>query len=185
MFKDQIALAVDRNGIIAEARKFHPTTGEKSTTVLANDYLSKENGKSRNFELNGKKFYLAVCYDLYGIRQRNLRNPGVDGVLNLIHQFTARCQCETEICKCGSASGDVYWAKNGMAGASVNWKCPVYGSVIFYGRKIPERWPSGVLAKGKNGSKKTWRYEDNLMKNVNVSQLKTFEGAFNVSIYKF
>jgi len=174
IFKDQIALAVDQNGIATEARKYHPTTGEKSTAVVAKNYLVKENGKPRTLELNGKRFYLAVCYDLYGIRQRSLQNPGVDGVLNLIHQFTARCQCETEICKCGSASGDVYWAKNGMVGASMKWNCPIYGSVVFFNRKIPERWPSGVLVKGSVKNTKTWRYEEN--------QIRLSKGTFSVHL---
>ncbi len=163
MFTDQIAMALNREGILACGRKFNPTYGEKEVTNLAKDYLVKEKGKSRIFELNGKKFYLAVCYDLYGIRQKGLKNPGVDGVLNCIHQFTARCDCETEICKCGSASGDVYWAKNGMAGASMKWGVPVYGAVVFYGRKVPERWPSGVLVDGNIKNTKTWCYEDNLI----------------------
>lgn len=161
IFKDQIALAVDRKGIVAEGRKFYPTAGEKNTTVLAKDYLTKENGKPRMFILSGKTFYISTCYDLYG--QKHFPNPGVNGVLNLIHQFTSRCQCETDICKCGSASGDVYWAKNGMAGASMKWKCPIYGSVVFYNRKIPERWPSGVMVGANIKNTKTWRYEDNLI----------------------
>ena len=169
IFKDQIALAVDRSGIIAAARKFHPTAGEKSTTVLANEYLAKENGKSRIFEFNGKRFYLAVCYDLYGIRHLNLTNPGISEVLNLIHMFNKRSDPI-------GGSGDVYWAKNGMAGASMKWKCPVYGSVVFFNRKIPERWPSGVLAKGKNGNTKTWRYEENKIKILNKFEANHHEG---------
>ena len=74
--------------------------------------------------------------------------------------------------------------KNGMAGASKKWKCPVYGSVIFYGREIPERWPSGVLANGKNGNSKTWRYEDNLIENVGGLYLNQPEGRVRVSIFK-
>lgn len=88
IFKDQIALAVDRSGIIAVAKKFHPTAGEKNTTVVAEDYLAKEKGKSRIVGLNGKRFYLAVCYDCMGVK-RNRSNPNVNGILNLIHQFTA------------------------------------------------------------------------------------------------
>jgi hypothetical protein len=80
----------------------------------------------------------------------------------LVYRFTGRCQCETDICKCGSLSGDVYWAKNGMAGASMKWCIPVYASTIFYNRTIPQRWPSGVLSDNKNGSTKSWKYEDNL-----------------------
>lgn len=160
MFKDQIALAVDRNGIVAEARKFHPTNGEKGFTVLAKDYLAKEDGKSRIFELNERKFYLAVCYDLYGIRHLNLTNPGISEVLNLIHMFNKRSDPI-------GGSGDVYWAKNGMAGASMKWGgVPVYGAVILYGRKIPERWPSGVMVDVNIKNTKTWRYKDNLIERV-------------------
>ena len=184
IFKDQIALAVDRSGILAAARKFHPTAGEKGTAVVAENYLAKERGRPRMFGINGRNFYLAVCYDLYGIRQKDLPNPGVNGgVLNMIHQFTARCQCETEMCKCGAASGDVYWAKNGMAGASMKWKCPVYGSVVFYGRKIPARWPSGVLANGKNGSTKTWRYDDNFIESVDAFNMVLHQEKAKLTIF--
>ena len=183
MFKDQVALAIDRSGIMAEARKFHPTNGEMGFTVLAKDYLAQENGRSRIFELNGKRFYLAVCYDCMGIK-RNRLNPNVNGVLNLIHQFSARCQCETETCRCeNNASGDVYWARHGLAGASLIWGASAYGSVIFYRRKIPERWPSGVITHRKNGNTKTWRYEDNIIKRENEILLVKFRNKIKISIF--
>ena len=156
MFRDQIALAVDRTGLISVARKFNPIGSEKETTLLAKDYLAKENGKSRIFELNGKRVYLAVCYDIY-FRQRDLQNPGADVILNCIHRFNSRSDPS-------GASGDTYWARHGFAGASMLWKCEVYGSAVFYGRRVPERWPSGVMVDANIKNTKTWRYEDNLIK---------------------
>ena len=161
--KDQIVLAVDRTGVIAAARKFHPTKSEKSEIEVADNYLAGEKNKPRIFKLSGKRYYLAVCYDVFGICQRNLPNPGVDGILNPIHKFTARCQCEGEICKCGATSGEVYFARHGMAGASMKWGVPVYGSVVFYERKIPTKWPCGVLVGGKSLNMKAWKYEDNAL----------------------
>jgi hypothetical protein len=77
----------------------------------------------------------------------------------------------------------VYWAKNGMAGASMKWKCPIYGSVVFFNRKIPERWPSGVLANEKNGNTKTWRYENNLIKVSSRFELTINENRVVVNIF--
>lgn len=67
----------------------------------------------------------------------------------------------------------------------MKWKCPVYGSVVFYGRKIPERWPSGVLADERNESTKTWRYEDNLIEGVDGFEFKSSEDSIRVLIFKF
>jgi len=162
--KDQLALAIERSGIIGAARKFHPTKFEKDKIQLADDYRSKLGNKPRIIELNGRRFYLSVCYDIFGIRQKNLPNPGVDGILNLIHKFTARCQCETKRCQCGATSGEVYFARNGMAGASLKWNCPVYASTSFFNRKIPERWPSATKCKQNLISTKNWTYSKNQIK---------------------
>jgi len=181
--KDQIALAIDRTGIIAAARKFHPTKSEKNEIELADSYLKREQNKPRIFKVNGKKFYMAVCFDVFGIRQRGLPNPGVDGILNPIHKFTARCQCEWEICKCGATSGEVYFARHGMAGASMKWGVHVYGSVVFFERNIPEQWPSGVLVGGKSRNMKVWKYEDNFL--INSDKFDIVRGQESISFQIF
>jgi len=181
--KDQIVLAVDKTGIITIARKFHPSSPEKNNIPLAKNYLAKEQNKPRIFELNGKRFYLAVCYDIFGIKHRNLKNPKVDGVLNSIHRFTERCQCETDDCMCGAVSGDVYFVKNGMAGASRLWGVVVYGSTVFFNRDVPERWPSGVLYNGNGKSPRHWRYNDNKMKSKKSYRIEFKEEKSIVSLF--
>lgn len=84
---DQIAIAISKNGFEAVGRKFFPTKEEKHHIKLARDYISKEGGYERIFELNGKRYYLAVCYDIFGIKKLNIENPHVNAVLNLIHRF--------------------------------------------------------------------------------------------------
>ena len=82
-------------------------------------------------ELNGKRFYLAVSCDIFGIKHQNLRSPNVNSVLNLIRRFTERCQFEMFDCKCGGVSGDAYFVINGMAGASrLYGKSPRHWDII-------------------------------------------------------
>ncbi|MDK2942875.1 MAG: hypothetical protein PWP56_2388 [Acetobacterium sp.] len=154
--KDQLALAVDRNGIISLARKFYPTDGERDSIDLAINYLSLENGFERMIKIKGKRLYMAVCYDVYGIKERE--NPNVDGILNLVHRFNPKGY---------GSSGESYFAKNGFAGASKHWKCPVFGAVTFFMRNIPEKWPSGVLWNQGNKEVKAWRYDDNGINPIN------------------
>ena len=51
--------------------------------------------------------------------------------------------------KSGVSSGDSYYARHGFGGASKKWACPVFGAAVFFGRKVPERWPSGVMWKAR------------------------------------
>ncbi len=150
--KDQVGIAISKDGIDAMGRKFHPTSQEDGNIKTADDYLSEEDGKSRIFELNGVKYYMCVCYDTYGLRHRDLPNPGVDVVLNLVHSFYPAGK---------GSSGASYFAKHGFAGASKQWDCPVFGAVVFFGRNILENWPTGVY--WNQGSKSTvdWAYADN------------------------
>ncbi len=43
------------------------------------------------------------------------------------------------------------FARHGLAGASAQWKCPVFASATFF-KPIPERWPSGVYWNSKTYS---------------------------------
>ena len=148
----QIGLAVDKAGIKAISRKFHPAPQEKGHVELADNYLSEEDGKSRIFELNGVKYYMCVCYDIYGIRQKNLPNPDVDVVLNLVH-----CFYPVGV----GPSGASYFARHGFAGASRQWSCPVFGTAVFFICNIPEKWPTGVYWNQGGKSTQHWRYADN------------------------
>jgi len=162
--RDQLGFAIDKNGILAIGRKFYPIFEEKKSSYLAQDHMGLEQGHSRIFLFNGRKYYLAVCYDIFGIKHNSQDNPGVDAVLNFVHKFTPRCQCTGEVCSCNATSGDVYFPKNGFAGASKQWGCPVFGSVYFMNRDIPGRWPSGVFWNKDGINTRYWKYTDNPIK---------------------
>jgi len=146
---DQLAYAIGTQGIVAAGRKFYPTKGE--STATATDYMAKENGVERVFNVNGFACYLAVCYDCFGIRHLDIKNPGVDIMLDLAHGFEKRGY---------GSSGDVDFARKGFAGASMQWQCPIFGTGVFFERKIPERWPTGVMWSGAE-SVKSFKYTDN------------------------
>ena len=86
--RDQIALAIDRSGIIALGRKFFCRDDEKPIIYSASGYLEKEQGKDRIFELNGVRYYLFECNDIKAPYSKgaNFPNPGIDIGLNLIHR---------------------------------------------------------------------------------------------------
>lgn len=149
---DQIALAIDKGGIIAAGRKFHPTAAEEGIIVKAQSYTDLEDGYPRTFGVNGRKAFLAVCYDSFGIRHKQLRNPHVDIVLNCVHGFFPPGQGD---------SGDVYFARHGFAGASKKWGCPAFGAAVFFNRKIPPNWPSGILWNQGSKSTQDFKYSDN------------------------
>jgi hypothetical protein len=130
--KDQTGIAINKDGIEAIGRKFHPSPQEKGHVELAKDHLSKEENKSRVFDLNGRRYFLCVCYDSFGIKQKGIPNFGIDVILELVHGFYPKGE---------GSSGDVYFAKHGFAGASKQWGCPVFGAATFSNREIPERWP--------------------------------------------
>jgi len=142
----QTAIAVNKNGMIAEARKFFPAPGEK---ICEGDPESER----RKFKIGDQTYYLAVCYDIYGVRKRPMRNlHKADAILNLVHGF----------CERGEGSGFTYFAKWGCGGASICWKCPVFASAVFFRRKIPQNWPSGVYVKEQmdRGDIKSLRLKD-------------------------
>ena len=170
----QIGIAVSKKGIDAIGRKFHPAPQEKEHVKLADDASCKEDGKSRIFTLNGIKYYMCVCYDSYGIRQKNLTNPGVDIVLNLVHCFYSRGE---------GPSGESYFARHGFAGASKQWSCPTFGAAVFFNREIPERWPTGVYWNQGNKSTTEWKYEDNPLKYPKEFKGDISEGIALVRIY--
>lgn len=62
-----------------------------------------------------------------------------------------------------SHAGDVDFARKGFAGASQQWQCPVFGTATFFGREVPENWPSGVLFTDRDKSVRHFKYEDKKM----------------------
>lgn len=151
--KDQLAVAVDSSGILALGRKFYTAKGEENIQI-ASSCNELEQGYKRAFEKKGKRFWLAICYDCFGIRKQNIPNPGVDILLTLVHKFRGQNV---------KGSGYVDFARKGFAGASAHWSCPVFGTAVFFEREIPERWPTGVSWNSHGKSVKTFKYEDNTL----------------------
>lgn len=174
--KDQVGLAINKQSIISIGRKFYPTIGEVSNIYKANNYLSTENDFSRIFELNGKKLYIAICYDGFGIRKLNLENPYIDGILNLVHGFYPQGY---------GGSGEVYFAKYSFAGSSRQWNCPSFGAAVFFNRDIPSNWPSGVLWNQGQKSIQEWKYVDNGINPKNQIEILSKGEKALVRIFSF
>lgn len=163
--KDQIAIALSKNGIKAIGRKFYPTDNEKDFIEVAPSYLSKENGKTRMFKLNGKKYFMCVCYDIFGIKHNKLRNPGVDIVLNLIHGFR-------------HGESEANFARHGLAGASARWKCRVFASAKFF-KPVPKKWPSAVYWNNDRTYSSSCTYAE-----ISINPLKEFYLNLNMNNIK-
>lgn len=130
---DQLALGVSAAGLEALGRKFHP---ERGGIEVAPTPFATERGRMRTLDFHGKTFYLAMCYDVFGLRNHQPPKP-VHAVLVNIHEFT----------KSGDGSGASHFARYGLAGASAAWGCPVFGAAHFESA-TPPMWPSGVRASG-------------------------------------
>jgi len=174
--KDQIGMAISKRGIEAIGRKFCTAPGEEGNVELAKDHLSKEEDKFRVFELNGRKYFLCVCYDCFGIKKRGISNLGIDVILDLVHGFD-------DLGKDGYGKGHPYFAKHGFAGTSKLCKRVVFGAAVFFDPVKPKNWPSGVFWNQGRKSTRKWRYEDNPMKPIKTKELNINEGVALVSIY--
>ncbi len=172
--KDQLAVAVNSKGLLGLARKFYPTQEEADSIEAAPGPFAKEEGHSRIIDVEGKRAFLAVCYDGFGIRHRRLVNPGVDFILNLIHGFYP---------KGDDGSGDVYFAKHGLAGASKQWGCPAFGAAVFFNRPVPDAWPSGVLWNQGSKSTQRWKYRDNPLQLVDKLEISNGQDTAIVRVY--
>lgn len=136
--QDQIALAIDRSGIIAIGRKFYPGDDEASHIRIAGDYLAEESGKKRTFKLNGVTYFLFECNDIKAPYHDTGKypNPGVQVGLNLIHRIYEKGQ---------PLSQENNFACIFGARTSYEWNVPVFLVPIFFRRSIPGDWPSGVF----------------------------------------
>lgn len=172
--RDQIAVAVDHTGIIALGRKFYPQKKERGHVNLAKSYNIPEDGKSRIFNYGDYSFYLAVCYDSFGIKKQNIKNPGVTGLIELAHCFYPKGL---------GPSGEPYFARHGFAGASRQWECPVFGTGVFFNRTVPEGWPTGVMWNRGEISTRDWKYEMNPMRPEAVGSVSIPEGRAVVRAY--
>ena len=162
---DQLAFALNRGGMIASGRKFYPTDEEKRVgkIKLANSYIDEEFGCNRTFEVKDRKFYLAVCYDSFGIRLNRENAIGADIVLNFVHQFNPKGE---------GISGESYFARYGFMGLSMYWHCFVFGSSVFFNRKVPEKWPTGVCVNSVIDLQKV-KYEDNSLQPIKKDKIIT------------
>jgi hypothetical protein len=136
--------------------------------------LVREEGKSRVFELNGRKYFICVCYDSFGIKHSEMPNFGVDAILDLVHGFYPTGE---------GYSGVGNFARHGLAGASNRWKCPIFCSTIFFRRKMPKNFPSAVnWNKGDTYSSKC-TYERIAFKPAKERNIKIKEGTAAIKIY--
>ena len=95
-------------------------------------------------------------------------------ILNHVHRFNPKGE---------PSSGDVYFAKNGFAGASKEWNCLVFGAAVFFKREVPDRWPTGVYWNCGSKSVQKWSYNDNPIKPVSLFSIKVTEGTAHIRIY--
>jgi hypothetical protein len=133
-----MSLALDRTGIIAIGRKFFPGNDERRFIHAATGYLDLEEGMPRIFSLNGTKFFLFECNDIKAPYHNagKFKNPGIDVGLNLIHRINEKGQ---------PLSQENNFACIFGARTSYEWRIPVFLSVIFFRKTVPDCWPSGVL----------------------------------------
>lgn len=173
--KDQTSLTVSNNKTIACARKFYPAPVEKGLITLAGTYLCEENNWPREFYIGNKLCYMAVCYDSFGIRKQNILSHGADIAVNNIHAFYPQ----------GSGnSGESYFARHGLAGLSRQWACPVFASAVFFDRKIPSNWPTGVYWNHGKKSTHQWSYDENPLKPIESLVMDVPEGSAKVQIFE-
>lgn len=166
---DQLALAVNFEGVLAIGRKFHPTDSENGVIDIAESYNTTELDYNRTFTHKGVTFYMAVCYDCFGIKHNNEENPDVDVILGLVHYFTPPRT---------TGSGEVNFVRKGFAGASQHWQCPIFGTAVFIDRKIPPNFPTGLLWLEQGKSVMKFGYADNLLKPLSKVFLEEeFESA--------
>lgn len=173
--EDQFGIAVGAKGVIAVGRKFHPAPGEEGEVNQADSEKELEFGYKRTFDKDGRKFFLAVCYDSFGIRHLKLKNDGVSVILNHIHRFYPKGE---------EGSGDAYFARHGLAGAAKTWKCHVFGSAVFINREIPENWPSGVKWNKGRMSTQNWKYADNPIKPSKIEIVKVKNESAEARFFK-
>lgn len=141
---DQLALTISKAGIIAIARKFHHMD---NSINLADNAFALENNKQRHFRIKGKRPYLAVCYDIFGISKLKLVNEyNSDFIIGVIHGF-------------GSSGGDSDFARKGLAGAAKQWRVHSYASAVFSDNRNPTNWPSGVAWTHGSASVKDFTYD--------------------------
>lgn len=132
--RDQIALAIAREGIMAAGAKFNPTLSDLENGLVPARFDDLLLGKERVFSRKGKRYLVAVCYDVAGGHHHNI--PGsskrFDVILNPVHKFE---------------QGDklVEWVRKVAGAESRLWDCPIFGAVKFInGYPAQDLWKPGI-----------------------------------------
>lgn len=169
---DQLAFAITSDGIVGVARKFFAASDEMPD--LAKSWRDGERDRSRIVTLFGTRYYLAVCYDVFGIKRLADVKAETDAVLVHVHGFGPKGE---------PGSGEGLFARHGFAGASQAWGAPVFGSVTFYNRRVPATWPSGVRWVGPPASTMTWSYAKNGLSPNQVITVPCSSGKAHVRVF--
>jgi hypothetical protein len=172
--RDQLAVAIGASGVLALGRKFFPTAFEADWVDVAADWWAGEDGNARMFEIGGRRFFLCVCYDIFGLKKLKLKNPGADVVLGFVHSFHPKSE---------GNSGDVLYARHGFAGAAKAWRVPVFGAVKFHDRQIPAEWPSGVSWSLGAKSTMQWCYRNNPIAPTQARSLQKGDESVETRIF--
>jgi hypothetical protein len=167
--RDQTAIMLTSRAVLAAGRKFYPTKDE--VTDAAPTWDAGEGGYPRIGTFDGRRYYLAVCYDGFGIKRQRPPRPKVDAILDHVHGFDA-------------SESEVLFARHGFAGASQVWGCPVYGAATFFDRTVPADWPSSVLWRGKPRSTMQWKYADNAIAPADTMAIEVPEGRAVVRLFR-
>jgi hypothetical protein len=170
--RDQLAAAVTAQGLVALGRKFHPHPTEEGWIDRATDWLGVEQGLPRIARMFGNAVYLAVCYDCFGPRHLNLPRPeSVTAVLVPTHGFKPRGE---------EGSGQVDFARKGLAGLSDHWRLPAFASAVFRRCRCPPRWPSGIACER---FFTRWRYQDNKLAPEEQLAFDTAAGPVQIRVF--
>jgi hypothetical protein len=73
--------------------------------------------------------------------------------------------------------------RHGFAGASREWGCPVFGAAVFFDRRVPRNWPSGVYWTRGDVSTQVWGYDDNPLRPAGEFRWNINEGMAVVRIF--
>lgn len=189
--RDQLGLAVGRQGLIALGRKFYRSDGDTLGDVIqAKNHLVQERGYDRIFTFNGRRFFIAVCYDVRGIIALRLENPEsdkVDVVLNMVHFFypppTPEQRKDPDFER--EPSGVVYFVRNLVAGASKQWKCPAFATATFVNRGITEKYRTGMSWRMGDDSVTKCAIDDNSLRPLDELGFRQTcaEGVGEVRVY--
>lgn len=171
----QRAAAISSAGVLAIGRKVFPVSDEAEYLRAADAWDAVEEGLPRVFDFDGRRFFLAVCYDVFGIKKQRPVNPGADAILNTVHGFSPKGE---------SGSGETLFTRHGFAGASLTWGVPVFASAVFSNRRIPEDWPSGVRWKGRRTSTMKWSYGKNGIEPEDAVEVELAEGQAGVRFFR-